>query len=582
MHLYLFPTMKRLIFTILAVFLPLAAGAVGYRGIVVPVEFSDSFFSDRHSGVVVKIETARDYLNDQFTYGPTINFDIAPTVRLPRSFSWYGANSSVRRDERIGDLVREACAALQINWSTYDNDADGMIDNVCIIAAGGSEADGAGADHLWPQQGFLSERGGTIQAGGKTVDCFTVCTESSSVAVFCHEFAHSWGLPDLYDTDGAGSGGTTSGLWSILSPMDYGVMSQDRPTPPNFSAIELEMLGIGRPVQIGHGYLKLYPVGSSKEYLRIDSNNEDEYFLLEYRKPEGWDSGIGGEGLIIYHIDKSSNNSWYSDLFMRNLTARERWQHNQVNCRPEHPCARVIEATPGTRDISRIFFPQPGHDSFSSETDPSFHFWSGELSEQAIDNIRISEYGYVEFRLISPIILFSSQVFQDAAIFSGITDNALNITKLEATWHPASDKRPSALKSSDSQVQEDGRFSVVLENLKPTTDYELQITAICEDGKRYSTLRRFTTKTYKSGLRPFMYFNQLERRPDGSFIAGSLFPMRIYNAESALSVDWFFDGEPIKRSPDGYWHLESSGTLRAEIRYTDGSVEIITKKIVVR
>lgn len=573
--------MKRLIFTILA-FLPIVAGAVGYRGIVIPVEFSDSYFSDRYTGVVVKIERSRDYLNDQFTYGPTINFDIAPVVRLSRNYAWYGANSSVRRDERLGDLVREACSALQVDWSTYDNDSDGIIDNVCIIAAGGSESDGAGADHLWPQQGYLSERGGTIQAGGKTVDSFTVCAETSSMAVFCHEFAHSLGLPDLYDTDGAGSGGTTAGLWGVLSPMDNGIMSKNQPTPPNFSAIELEILGIGKPVTIGYGYLKLHPVGSSKEYLRIDSNNEDEYFLLEYRKPEGWDAGIGGEGLVIYHIDKSSNNSWYSDYFMRNLTARERWEHNQVNCRPEHLCARVIEATPGTRDISKVFFPQPGHDSFSSETDPSFHYWSGELSEQAIDNIRITEYGYVEFRLISPIILFSSQVFQDAAIFSGITDNALNITSLEAFWHPATDKRPSALKSSATPIQEDGRFGVVLENLQPATDYEVQIVANCEDGKRYSTIRRFTTKSYKSGLRPFMYFNQNERRPDGSFVSGSSFPMRIYNAEGAVSVDWFFNGEPIRRSTDGFWHFESDGTLRAEIRYRDGSVEIITKKIVVR
>ena len=574
--------MKRLIFTVLALILPLASGAVGYRGIVVPVEFSDCSFSDRYSGVVKKIETSRDYLNDQFTYGPTINFDIAPTVRLSRSYSWYGANSSSRKDEKIGDLVREVCSALQVNWSTYDNDGDGIIDNVCIIAAGGSEADGAGADRLWPQQGFLSERGGTVQAGGKTVDCFTVCTESSSVAVFCHEFAHSFGLPDLYDTDGTGSGGKTKGLWSVLSPMDDGVMSKDRPTPPNFSAIELEILGIGKPVRIGQGYLTLHPVGSSKEYLRIDSDNEDEYFLLEYRKPEGWDAGIGGEGLVIYHIDKSSNNSWYSDYFMRNLTARERWEHNQVNCRPEHLCARVIEAVPGTSDVKKIFFPQPGHDSFSSETDPSFHYWSGEFSGQAIDNIKITEYGYMEFRLISPIVIFSSQIFQDSAIFSGITDSALKITSLEAAWHPESDRRPSALKSTVSTINEEGVFGVILENLQPSTAYELQIKANCEDGKMYSISRHFTTKSFKSGLRPFIYLNQLDRRADGSFVAGGLLPMRIYNAENAVSVDWYFNGEPIKPGPDGYWHLDSSGTIRADIRYKDGSVEIITKKIVVR
>ena len=292
----------------IAFLLPLAASALGYRGIVIPVEFSDTKFSSLYSGVTVKIESARDYLNDQFTYGPTINFDIAPTVRLSKASAWYGANSSSRKDDRIGELVREACAALKIDWSTYDNDADGYIDNVCFITAGGSEADGAGADHIWPQQGSMADFGGTFQAGSKTVSNFSVCAESSSMAVFCHEFLHSFGLPDMYDTDGTGSGGRTKGLWGKLSIMDSGIMAGTDATPPSFSAIELELLGIGRPVRLAKGYHTLRPVGSSKEYLRIDTPNDGEYFLLECRKAEGWDAGIGGEGLVIYHIDKSVNN----------------------------------------------------------------------------------------------------------------------------------------------------------------------------------------------------------------------------------------------------------------------------------
>ena len=566
----------------IAFLLPLAASALGYRGIVIPVEFSDTKFSSLYSGVTVKIESARDYLNDQFTYGPTINFDIAPTVRLSKASAWYGANSSSRKDDRIGELVREACAALKIDWSTYDNDADGYIDNVCFITAGGSEADGAGADHIWPQQGSMADFGGTFQAGSKTVSNFSVCAESSSMAVFCHEFLHSFGLPDMYDTDGTGSGGRTKGLWGKLSIMDSGIMAGADATPPSFSAIELELLGIGRPVRLAKGYHTLRPVGTSKEYLRIDTPNDGEYFLLECRKAEGWDAGIGGEGLVIYHIDKSVNNSWYSDYFSRNLTARERWEHNEINCRPEHPCARVIEATPGTTDISKVFFPQAGHDSFSSDTDPSYHFWNGETAEQCIDNITIKEDGSAVFRVITPLVLYSLQAFQDAAIANGYTDDALTVKECRLTWYPESDKSRLTARSASATVQQDGTFSLLIDNLTPSTTYILDIRAICQDGKIYSNRRSFTTKSLNPKLRPFIYLNSLSRRPDGSFFAGGACPLRIYNPGDVSAIRWYFNDEPVTTGPDGYWHLTESGTLKAELFLKDGSVEILTKKLTVQ
>ena len=573
--------MRRLLFAMILFFAPIALFADGFRAVVIPVEFSDLSFTDRQTAVDTKVQVASKYFNDQFSPGRTFTFDVLPTVHLKKLYSWYGANSSTSRDFRCGELVRDVISAISANLSPYDNDGDGVVDNVYLLAAGPSESDGAGADYLWPKQARMSESGGRIQYGNSFIDSFTVCTEFSSPAVFCHEFAHTFGLPDLYDTDGSGSSGTAKGLWGKLSLMGMGEDEAASGLPVNFSAIELEQLGIGNRVPFYRGYCRLFPISSSKQYLRIDSGIEGEYYLLECRKPEGWDQSLSG-GLIIYHIDKSNNNAWFSDLYKRNLTARERWQLNQVNCRPDHQCAYVVSATPGTTDVKYAFFPQPGHSTFGSDTDPSFRFWNGETSIFAIDQISVGSDGSINLFILTPITLRSSQTFQDAIILSWETDSRLDISHCLVSWHNEDAKEGTVLESAQVQPQPDGTFFYVVEGLKPSSSYSIRIQAILKDASSFSYQLSLDTKGMQKDTYPFIYLNSGSRNEDGSFKSGEPVPLRVYNLEDSPMVTWYFDGSIIKPDSDGYWHPVSSGTLKAEIWYQDGSMEIITKRINVR
>ncbi|MBQ6822971.1 MAG: hypothetical protein IJP39_11215, partial [Bacteroidales bacterium] len=136
--------------------------------------------------------------------------------------------------------------------------------------------------------------------------------------------------------------------------------------------------------------------------------------------------------------------------------------------------------------------------------------------------------------------------------------------------------------SASATVQQDGTFSLLLDNLTPSTTYILDTRAICQDGKIYSNRRSFTTKSLNPKLRPFIYLNSLSRRPDGSFLAGDACPLRIYNPGDVSAIRWYFNDEPVTTGPDGYWHLTESGTLKAELFLKDGSVEILTKKLTVQ
>lgn len=576
--------MKRLISTALAILaLSLAGYATGYRVAVIPVEFQDIKFNNRLSETAATLLQAQKYFNDQFTPYRSYSFELLPVVTLPKNLYWYGANSTVRSDERIDQLARDAISLLQDrDFSVYDNDGDGKIENICFIAAGGSESDGAGAEYIWPQHLTLRERGGVISVNGKTADSITVCTETSPLGTFCHEFCHSLGLQDLYDTDGSGSGGTSKGLWGSLSIMDGGLKNNGGTTPPNFCAIELEQLGIGSPVPTSYGFHSLRPVNSSREYLKLNSDVENEYFLLECRNEAGWDAFIGGKGLFIYHVDRSTNNSWYSDYYRRNLSASERWSSNQVNCRPDHQCAMVITAIPGTGDLRKVSFPQEGRNSFGSETDPSFRYWSGSTSNLVIKDIAYLSDGSMGFNIITPIAVREISVFQDAAILSWSIDNTLEVQKCEAACHPEGDHSAAKTLSVDAKSNGIGLFSATLEKLSPSTKYVAVIKLLCKDGTSYSVSNTFTTKSYQKESRPFIYLNFTNRNDDGSFPAGARLSLRVYNASNVEKLEWTFNNRYISTGTSGYWEVSGSGILEARLWYSDGSIEVIQKKIVVQ
>ena len=221
-----------------------------FRMVVIPAQFQDRQFSCTEAELGHIVLLAQDYLNDQSGGETEFIFDLAPAVTLSKPCSYYGSNYSDRRDALLYEAVREACSLVsdRIDFSLYDNDSDGYVDNVFILAAGLSEADGAPSESIWPQQGKMSDFKASFSMDGKTVDSFAVSCELASdsglnprpagIGVFCHELAHVFGLHDLYDTDGTGSGGESKGLWRT-SLMDEGCKNSDGNCPPNLNALEI-------------------------------------------------------------------------------------------------------------------------------------------------------------------------------------------------------------------------------------------------------------------------------------------------------------------------------------------------------
>ena len=180
-----------------------------------------------------------------------------------------------------------------------DSNDDDLIDNITFLVKG---TPGAWADFLWPHRSTIWYQ---AYINGKKADAYNLNLADSpdyfTVGTLCHEFFHSIGAPDLYH------------YWDDTAPTAVGgwdVMDASSAIPQSMSAFMkykytdwIEEL----PVIQNSGMYELNPLSSSiNNIYRINSPlNNNEYFVLEYRKKEGiYEINTPGsnDGLIIYRV----------------------------------------------------------------------------------------------------------------------------------------------------------------------------------------------------------------------------------------------------------------------------------------
>ena len=528
-----------------------------------------------------------DYYNYQFLGNTGFVFDQGPVVTLDKDFAYYGQNSPGRRDALLCRMAEEACnlADGKVDFSLYDNDNDGNVSALLIIVPGMPESAGAGEEYFWPQYATFADQGISLTLDRKHITAFAMCTELGKdgrldgIGQMAHEFGHTLGLMDMYDTDLTGSGGLGRGLWRSTSLMDFGNENDSGATPPNLNAIEREILGAGNCGLLEEpGEYSLEPIDRNGRYFKLAGSGADDYFLFECRKEEGYDAHIGGGGMLIYHVDKREQPAGWSSFFKRIITAAKRWEANQVNCNPEHECAALMAAIPDSPDVRSAFWPQEDLRIFSPETCPSFSFWNGEAPRFALTGMEAGADG-VSFSLIEPIHMQETAVFQRSAILNWTVDPAVtDADSCKVEWYGI----PEEIRSMRATGSGDGRYSFTMDNLTPGTGYHYKVTIYCGKTPCYSSWGDFTTQNMRSGLFRFIFLQGAERNADGSFVRGGRIPLVVYNSGDGDHAEWFFDGAPIHTGSDGLWEITHSGTLKVKITDASGAGETIIKEITVR
>lgn len=595
-----------------------ADGPARKHGIVILAQFKDVAFQHTREEFVEMLTregysedgatgSAIDYFNAQFNGSVEFSFDVSEIVTLPETRSYYGKNDGNDQDSRPAKMIADACtsADAEIDFSRYDDNGDGEVDNVFVFYSGADEAQLGDPDLVWSHAWFVRDGAGIdLTLDGKVINRYACSSELSGtsehdltmapIGTFCHEYSHTFGLPDFYDTDYEGEDGLIgAALWSSISLMDGGNYNNEGRTPPYFNAIEREYLGISEPEMLEEGEYVLEPISESGRYLRMDTGTEGEYFLIECRSGKNWDAYINGgtapaSGMLVYHIDKSSSHLIYSSEYGRETTPLERWgEHNEVNANPQHQCADLVEADGrndmvsriSSRDLSGIFFPA-GSRSFTADGDPAFRDWEGNLSPLSIvdismegDNVRFS---VVKTTGVTPAAnSVTVDEFQDAAIISWKSNISTTRTAyLTGSWDG---------KEVGVTPYSAGKYSYTAEGLSPGKKYTLSI-RFMSDEEEYGdkTAGEFTTRRLpENNAFPYISFPVSGKAADGSFVKGTKIPLRVINAPEAESVVWHFDGERITAADDGYYTIDRSGELKAEVIYPEGK-EIIKRTVTVR
>jgi M6 family metalloprotease-like protein len=307
----------------------------------------------------------------------TINTLVDGIYQAPNNHDYYGQNDGSGDDMNVGELVSELIlgADAYIDFSQFDNDGDGVVDAVYVIYAGTGEASSANPNDIWPHASSITP----ITVDGVSVEKYACSNElngtsMAGIGTICHEFGHSLGLPDYYDTDYAGSGGQAEGTgsWDVMAG---GNSNGNEASPANHNPVSKELLGWQYPEIIdANGSYILPPATQDTIAFLIEASSANEGFYLENRQWESFDYELQEHGMLIYHCD--------FDYFMAHMDA------NDINADPSHQGFDIEEADDEASDETGDTYPgTTSNTTFTDNTYPNSVLWSGSNLGYPIVNI---------------------------------------------------------------------------------------------------------------------------------------------------------------------------------------------------
>jgi len=331
-------------------------------------------------------------------------------------------------------LVEEAVDAAElagVDFSQYDNDGDGVAESIFVVHSGQGHETSLDLNDIHSHYSTITGMGGTARSyDGMTINNYICVPELQGagspgpqvrIGVFCHEFGHLLGLPDLNDTGvycGPPMNTLSSGIgvWGLMGYGGWGGTAANPEQPTHLCAWSKIRLGWISPTIVGApvtGQL-LQRIEDNPVVLKIGMDwRSTEYILVSYRDDSyGFDSMLPGGGVLIWHVDEEITTG---------------------NDCEDSPCSSgshylvSLEQPDGNYDLdcsafmpygdSGDIYPFGGADSFTSASTPSSDRHDGSASGVSITNIAASGS---DMQLdIQPGELWAYLAYDDGSIETG-------------------------------------------------------------------------------------------------------------------------------------------------------------------
>ena len=304
--------------------------------LTVMVEFNDRAFKDDETATLAQWDkifntknlseepfkgSVHDYFYAQ-SYGDfNLTFDLV-YVKVKGDAAKYASDDDDENSQYLVEDIMEVLKTLSIDWSRYDWNGDGFVNQLLIVYAGQgmnnyNEEEYKKKAMIWPHQWWMSEH---LKDGQKgvycdpipvtyndkeyKVDCYCALAELTknddygSFGTICHEYTHCFGFPDFYYGRRTYVGG-----WEL---MDYGNYNGDGYCPASYSAHERWLMGWLTPTELKEEttITDMSALSDAPQaYLIRNDGFQNEYYIVENRQQKGWDTSLPGNGIIVFHID---------------------------------------------------------------------------------------------------------------------------------------------------------------------------------------------------------------------------------------------------------------------------------------
>ncbi len=280
------------------------------RVAVVATEFSDVNHTRALDAIREDYASFIEYYK-QVSYGlMTAHVDVFGWYKLPYPQSHYGMDCRAIDDadcsgsDQSWQIAQDAAkSAKDVDFSKYDY--------YVFLHSGYGEESARKIDPntVWSVT-YLA--GVYILTPTVTLTRFSIVPEEEAsgavpLGVYCHEFGHLLGLPDLYNT---ANGQPRNGVWEL---MDKGLWNGNPPgsVPAEMSAWDRLKLGWLPSSSVkaldvsDSGLVNIQPLENSGDVtaaVKVQVSG-DVYYIVEVRQPIGYDKGLPSYGAVAYIVD---------------------------------------------------------------------------------------------------------------------------------------------------------------------------------------------------------------------------------------------------------------------------------------